>query len=527
MAKATLTNKITTIQELKDVQRQIPRQQLIRLMNLVEQSNTALVSEINKAVDENPALEIMDEESDYNSNIDNSDLMPSSDNFEDGVFSDSSDSEYDYEGNPKELSGSDKYGDENPYEIGFENDSDDLTEAEIEREISRLNAPEIKDRTDNSLIYASHDSQMDLWCRQLDEMEMTDKQSEIAHYLLGSLENNGYLKTDLTTIRYELIVNFNIYAEVSEIEEVLTNFVQQLEPIGTGARSLQECLLLQLRNISEQTASVQMAIRIITESFDHFINKRMSKIRTQLSISQDEMKNAYEIIQKLDPNPVDTSTVFEEKGGYITPDFIITSVDGKLNLSLNNQYIPRLKVSKEFQSPNAYQNRALAQRLEDASNRFIREYVDKANQFISLLSTREKILYNTMYAIMLRQKDYFLSGDDAHLKPMVLKDIANVVGVDIATVSRVSNSKYVLTDFGTISLKHLFSEAVNNEEVSSKAIKSILSDVIENEDKSQPYSDEKLCEIMKEKGYDLARRTVAKYRAQLKIPTSHKRKEVQ
>jgi len=530
MAKTTLENKQTTATTQETVTRTVPRQQLIHLMRLVETSNTELAERINNAVDENPALEIVNDE--YDSKTDISEESPLLDPSGDGDSDDFDESEYDGDGAPTELSGDpeyvdDCYEDSVPDGTTVDAEDDHLSTAEIDRELNRLNAPEIKERTDNSMIYAVRESQMELWQRQLGEMEMTPTQADIAYVLLGSLENNGFFTIDLMAFKYDLENRFDLKVEISEIEYVLTHFIQTLEPIGTGARDLRECLLLQLKNRTVQDADTQLAIRVLEEAYDAFINKKYPKIRSQLSISQEEVKRAFDVIKKLDPHPVDMTSDFVEKGGYITPDFIIRFDGKKLNLELNKSFIPKVAINKEYQTPNAYLNKDTAKRLEDEANRFIREYVDKGNQFIMLLETRDKILYNTMYAIMKRQEEYFMTGDESRLRPMILKDIADVVGVDIATVSRVSNSKYVLTDFGTKSLKSLFSEAVNSEDVSSKAIKSILNDVIKGEDKSHPYSDEKLCEIMKEKGFDIARRTIAKYREQLKIPTSHRRKVVE
>ncbi len=306
----------------------------------------------------------------------------------------------------------------------------------------------------------------------------------------------------------------------------MTHFVQELDPPGTGARNLQECLLLQLDRIPDPTAAHDIARTLITQHFDLLTKRHYDKILSVMEISDKELKSALEIIQKLDPRPASQESPMQKNAEVIIPDFTITNQDGKLVLTLNNQYIPKVRINKEFSNEYRFLSKEEYNRRKAEAERFMKKYVDDGLQFIKTLSLRELLLYNTMYAIMQHQRDYFLTGDNKDLKPMILKTIAQEVGADISTISRVSNSKYVQTDFGIIPLKHLFSEAVNDDDISSKEIKQILGDLIEAEDKKKPLSDDKICAMLNEKGYNIARRTIAKYREQLGIPVARLRKEL-
>lgn len=497
-------------QEQKAAQRQIATQQTIRLMQLVELPYTSLEQEILKEVDENPALETYDE------NVDEPEQ----------TTEETPDLEYDENGVPLELSDKQLPEDEIFKEDYYRDDDiDDYpSEREIENRIQRLNAPDSSDRKESLGVFTR--SIQEDWIGQLGEMEISGKQYDIAKYLIGCLDEKGYCTIDLQTVANELLYTQNIYTSAQEVEQVLTGYIQELDPAGTGARNTRECLLIQLHRISDPDEATLLATRVIDNTFDALTRKHYDKICQSLGVSSEALKQALNVITKLDPRPADSASEMEKKSEYINPDFIISSDGSELTLTLNNQYVPKVRINKEFSNEYRFMTKEANEKKREAAEKFMREYVDKANQFIGTLSTREMILYNTMYAIMRRQERYFLTGDDAELKPMILKNIAEEVNLDVSTVSRVSNSKYVQTDFGTIPLKHLFSEAVNDEDVSSKEIKSILSEVIAEEDKQSPLSDEKLCAILKEKSYDIARRTVAKYREQLGIPVARLRKEL-
>ncbi len=497
-------------QEQKTVQKQIATQQTIQLMRLVEMPYTSLEQEIRKEVDENPALETYSDDVEVNNDANEVTEVE----------------EFDENGDPLDLS------QELPADEIFKEDyyrDDDLddypTEREIENQIQRLNAPEEDPSRDRQGVF--YNSLQEQWQLQLGAMDMTEQQRLIADYIVGVLDEDGYLRSDLQAIANEMLYIQNVYTDVQEVELVLTKYVQDLDPAGTGARDLQECLLLQLQRRTEQDDDVRLATRILQECYPYFIKKHYDKITTLLEISDEQLKRALSVIKKLDPRPADTTSPMEKSAGIIHPDFTITSYDGKLDLQLNNQYVPKVRINKEFSNEYRFLTKEEAARKREEAERFMKEYVDKANQFIGFLTTREMILYNTMYAIMQHQRQYFLTGSDTELKPMILKTIAQEVKLDVSTISRVSNSKYVQTDFGIIPLKHLFSEAVSDDEdVSSKVVKSILGEIIQGEDKAKPLSDEKLCEVLKQKGYNVARRTVAKYREQLGIPVARMRKEM-
>lgn len=501
-------NKITL--EQKNVQRQVGLPLTLQLMRLVEMPYASLEQEIRNAVDENPALEIYDENDGETEN-----------------HEEFASEEYDANGDPLELSNEqlpedeifkeDYYRDNDDYDDGF-------SDLQLENYISKLNAPDELPRNPKSDVY--YESLHEQWQLQLDAMEMTEKQSKIAAYLTGTLDDAGYLQADLQAIVNELLYTEYIQTNVEEVEYVLTHFVQELDPPGVGARNLQECLLLQLDRLPEATPAVSNARVIITQYFDLLTKRHYDKILSAMELTDEELRAALEIIQKLDPRPVSQDTPMLKNAEIIIPDFTITNQDGKLTLTLNNQYVPKVRINKEFSNEYRFLSKEEYDRRKSEAERFMKKYVDDGMQFIKTLSLREMLLYNTMYAIMQHQREYFMSGDDKDLKPMILKTIAQEVGADISTISRVSNSKYVQTDFGIIPLKHLFSEAVNDDDVSSKEIKKMLGDLISTEDKKKPLSDDKICSMLQEKGYNIARRTVAKYREQMGIPVARLRKEL-
>jgi len=496
--------------EQKNVQRQLGLPLTVQLMHLVELPYTSLEQEIRNTVDDNPALEIYDEDA---AEQEPREELPRE--------------EYDDNGDPLELS-SEQLPEDEIFKEEYYRDSDDYDEGfsdfQLENIIAKVNAPDEQRRNPKADVY--YESVHEQWQGQLGEMDMTERQSQIANYLIGTLDDAGYLHADLQAIVNELTFTEYIQTDLAEVEYVLTHFVQELDPAGTGARNLQECLLLQLDRSPEPTPAQLLARTIVAQHFDLLTKRHYSKLLSQLSISDTELKAALEVIQKLDPRPVSQETPLQKNGDAINPDFTITSSDGKLTLTLNNQYVPKVRINKEFSNEYRFLSKEEYERRSAEADRFIKKYVDDGMQFIKTLSLREKLLYNTMYAIMRHQKAYFLTGDDKELKPMILKTIADEVGTSVSTISRVSNSKYVQTDFGIIPLKHLFSEAVNDDDVSSKEIKQMLGDLVEAEDKKKPLSDDKICDLLKKKGYNIARRTVAKYREQLGIPVARLRKEL-
>jgi len=463
--------------------------QTVQLMRLVELSTTNLEQEILKEVEENPALEIdndieIQEEYPLVAKIDNR-----HDDFDVWVDHYESD-EYDH------------------YD-------DYLLEGNHRAKENGYFSP--------TATYGN--SFQENMLQQLQEFDLSEKESLIAEYLIGCLDENGYLLVDLQNIVMDFLLTYHVQVTVKEVEEVLLNVIQQFEPVGIGARNIRESLLLQL-NLKEETNNVALAKKILTEHFDIFAKKQYEKLQGVLKIKDDTLRNVITEILKLHPYPVFTSTPLENKATQITPDFIITIEEGELVLNLNHYHIPKLKVNQEFKNQFSLHNPHLSKEKKMEAEQFIKENVAQAKSFIGTLNLRELVLYDTMYAIMDKQRAYFLSGDDKKLKPMILKDIATRVNLDISTVSRVSNSKYVQTPFGTIPLKHLFSESIGNEDVSSKEVKSFISELIEKENKSKPLTDDELCNQLKKNGYDIARRTIAKYREQMNIPVARLRKEL-
>jgi len=459
--------------------------QTVQLMHLIELSNVNLEQEILKEVEENPALEI---ESDFETQEPEQfepELDPNFDDFKDYYNEDEYDS-YDYR-----LQDHNRSGNEAQY----------------------------------SPLATYTTSLQENLLQQLHEFELSERELLIAEYLIGCLDESGFLQVNTQNIVMDFLITYNMHITPQEVERILQNVIQQFEPVGIGARTIQECLILQL-NQEEETDTLVLAKKILNEHFDTFTKKQYDKLRILLHVSNDALKNAVAKILKLQPYPVVFFENSENRANQITPDFIITVEEGELILNLNNHHIPKLKVNKGFVNQFSFNNPHLSKEKKKEAERFIKENVAQAKSFIGTLNLRELVLFDTMYAIMDKQRAYFLSGDDKDLKPMILKDIATMVNMDISTVSRVSNSKYVQTPFGTVSLKHLFSESIGNEYISSKKVKSLLTELIENESKTKPLTDEVLYKKLKEKGYEIARRTIAKYREQLNIPVARLRKEI-
>lgn len=364
--------------------------------------------------------------------------------------------------------------------------------------------------------------------QQLDLIPLSDKDFQIGQQIIGSLDDDGYLRRSITSLIDDLAFSQNVFAEEAEVEEIL-KLIQSFEPAGVGARDLQECLLIQLRKKDQSNLVIQKAIRIVENYLDEFTRKHYDKLERILNMDSDELKEVVTEILKLNPKPGDSSEV-NTKQLQIIPDFHISNNDGTLLLTLNAQNAPELRVSRSYQEMFEHYEKVSQKdkKLKEAVQ-FVKQKLDSAKWFIDAIKQRQQTLLKTMNAIMHYQYDYFLTGDERNLKPMILKDIADRIGMDISTVSRVANSKYVQTEFGTFLLKSFFSEAIqteSGEEVSNKEVKKILEECIGNEDKRHPLADEKLAEILKDKGYNIARRTVAKYREAMNIPVARLRKEL-
>jgi RNA polymerase sigma-54 factor len=366
---------------------------------------------------------------------------------------------------------------------------------------------------------------------QLHLCEFDDRQYHLADQLIGSMDDDGYLRRDLKAMVDDLAFSQNIQTTEEELQEILSE-IQTFEPPGVGARSLQECLLLQLIRKDDNSEPFLHAEKILSDYMDEFTRKHYEKIIERMNISEEKLKAAMQEILKLNPRPGSSAYEGKRSVQHIIPDFIIVNNDGVLELSLNSKNAPELKLSREYKEMLAHyvkdkKNKSNRSAKEAVS--FVRQKIEAAKWFIDALKQRQNTLFGTMHAIMDYQYEFFLDGDQKKLKPMVLRDIAQITGLDISTVSRVSNSKYVQMPYGTYLLKSFFSEAMqteSGEEVSSKEVKQILSDSVGTEDKRNPVTDDALAAILKEKGYTIARRTVAKYREMLGIPVARLRKQL-
>ena len=363
---------------------------------------------------------------------------------------------------------------------------------------------------------------------QLNTFRLNDNDYQIAKFLIGSIDDSGYIRRPLLDLMDDLAFTQNIYTDIETIENVL-NVVQQLDPPGVGARNLQECLLIQLQR-KVQTPNTELAAAMIENAFEQFTKKHYQKLLKKFSITEIQLKDAIIEIERLNPKPGSSFSNNLRSIEHVVPDFTIKIVDGELELTLNGRNAPELHVSKSYNEMLlGYKASKEKSKAQKEAVLFIKQKLDAAKWFIDAIRQRQQTLLLTMSAIMHYQKDYFLSGDEEQLRPMILKDIADEVDMDVSTISRVANSKYVDTPYGTKLIKEFFSESMTNdqgEEVSTREIKSILKTVISEEDKKKPLTDEKLAKILKEKGYPIARRTVAKYREQLDLPVARLRKEI-
>lgn len=482
---------------LKLSQKLSPQQ--IQLMKLIQLPTQAFEQRLKEEMNENPALEAgKEEEEDYEK-----------DEFENEEFDD-----YDE----------------------FENDRIDAEDVNIDEYLNNDETPEYKLQANNysdddeereSPLAAPVSFHQDL-INQLNTFILNDEEREIAEFLVGSIDDMGYIRRSIVDIVDDMAFTQGIYTDEKTVEKIL-NVIHELEPSGVGARDLQECLLLQLRH-KTPTESVALAITIIESQFDAFSKKHYDKLQQKFNISQEQLKKGIEEIEKLNPKPGNSFTGNNKMIEHVVPDFAIRIVEGELELTLNGRNAPSLHVSKDYQEMmQTYKVSRDKSTAQKEAVQFIKQKLDSAKWFIDAIRQRQETLYVTMNAIMHYQQEYFLEGDETKLKPMILKDIADMVGLDISTISRVANSKYVETPYGTKLIKEFFSEAMKNdqgEDVSTLEIKKILQNVIEEEDKRKPLPDDQLAEILKEKGYPIARRTIAKYREQLDIPVARMRKKI-
>ena len=363
---------------------------------------------------------------------------------------------------------------------------------------------------------------------QLGYLNLSEKEETIGKQLIGSIDNDGYIRRDLEAVVNDLAFSVNVETSEEEVECVLKK-IQYFDPPGIGCRNLQECLYLQLQRKDNKDPLVMAAIKIVMLCFEEFKKKHFTKIQKKLNLSEEQLRNAVTIITRLNPKPGGYTNSYE-KTQYLTPDFILKEVNGKLVVSLNSKNAPELKISRSYADMlDSYSKAKKKDKKIRQTVSFVKQKLDAAKWFIDAIKQRQDTLLKTMRAIVDYQFDFFMSGDGSKLKPMILKDIAQEISMDISTVSRVANSKSIQTDFGLFPLKFFFSESItteSGEDVSSKEVKFYLKDIIDKENKRKPLSDDKLERMLKEKGYNIARRTVAKYREQLNIPVARLRKEL-
>jgi len=487
-------------QHLRLQQKLSPQQ--IQLMKLIQLPVMALEQRIKEELETNPALEEDDEsapeaEEDFSDDeISTSDDEIETEDTENTIQND----EVSYE----DFVDEDEFADYK-YQVNNNGKDNDFKEIPV-REVTNFH---------------------DLLEEQLGMLDLEEKEYTIGLYLIGCIDDDGYIRRDTNSIVDDLAFTQNINATSEEVEAII-KLLQQLDPPGIAARTLQECLLLQLERLENQTKEVHYAIDVVKLCMEEFSKKHYDKISRKLNISEEDLKEILHEITKLNPKPGSTSEQGSKNIQEVIPDFFISSTDGILELSLTQRNMPELKVSQEYLEMLTRYNKAKDKSGKEASG-FIKNKIETAQWFIDALFQRQQTLLIAMNAIMQYQKEYFVTGDETKLKPMILKDIAEKVGLDISTVSRVANSKYVTTPFGTFPLKFFFSESLSTdsgEEVSSREVKKILADCIGAEDKRKPLTDDALCTILKQKGYNIARRTVAKYREQLDLPVARMRKEI-
>ena len=480
--------------QLKLGQKLAPQQ--IQLMKLIQLHTLEFEEELERELEENPALEKVtdDKEEDY----DNLGNDYESDGTE-SIETDFNVDEYLYDDEPSYKTASSNYS---PDDEEFDNESL-LTEGQT--------------------IY-------EYLLEQIRLSNISDEELKIAEYLIGNLDNDGYLRRDLKSIVDDLAFSQGIYTDIPKLEYILENYIQKLEPAGVGARNLQECLLLQIEKKVSDNPNVGIAASILKNQFDALSNKHYSKIIQRYNIDEEQLKDVLEEIAKLSPKVggnFDTQTITINQ--EIIPDFIIQVKDNEVIPMLNNKNAPTLRVSNEYKEIlETYSNDKSSPEHKQAAL-FIKQKLDAAKWYIDAVNQRQNTLIQTITAIAKMQKEYFITGDEKNIKPMILKDISDITGFDISTISRVVKSKYADTPHGIVYLKNLFSDSLTNdegEEVSTKEIKNHLQEIIDKENKKKPLTDDALVTALKEKGYNIARRTIAKYREQLNIPVARLRKEL-
>ncbi len=478
--------------------------QQIQLMKLLQVPTANLEERIKEELEENPALEVgEDGHDDYNDD-------PKDE------FDSSNEEDFDSDGSPDEY--------ENLDLSEYVNDSDDEVG---DYKLRDENYPEMDE---GKVIPIRVETTFhDMLLTQLGLMKLDERSHKIAEQIVGSIDDDGYLRRELTSIADDLAFRQNIVATEKEIEALIKN-IQQFDPPGICARDLKECLVLQLKRKLTEGKEVEQAMLVLDKYFDEFTKKHYEKIQRGLGLDDVHLKAVINQIIKLNPKPGGNIGQINKAESYIIPDFFIFNNAGMLELTLNSKNAPDLRISEGYRDMmKDYERGTKKDKRQKEAVLFIKQKIDSAKWFIDMIKQRQQTLIGTMQSIMNYQQLFFLTGDETTLKPMILKDIAEMTGLDISTVSRVANSKFVQTEFGAYRLKFFFSESLSTdsgEEVSPREVKKILSNLIEAEDKHKPLSDEQLTDMLQEKGYNIARRTVAKYREQLNLPVARLRKQL-
>jgi RNA polymerase sigma-54 factor len=478
--------------------------QQIQLMKLLQVPTANLETRIKEELEENPALELEEDAYDENEEIKDE-------------FSENGEEEYD------EPDGSEEEYDNIDVSEYVSEGDDEIADYKLKDD----NYPE--EDEGRQLPHKSESSFFDMLISQLGLLKLEEKEQRIAVQIVGSIDEDGYLRRETAAIVDDLAFRQNVDATDAEVEAVIKK-IQQFDPPGVAARDLKECLTIQLLKLKDEGKNVDTAILAIKKYFEEFTKKHYEKIQRGLNLTDEQLKEVMLQITKLNPKPGGSVTEVNKAETYVVPDFFIINNGGKLELTLNSRNAPELRISEGYRDMlKEYDRGAKKDKRQKEAVMFIKQKIDSAKWFIDAIKQRQQTLLHTMTAIMTHQEDFFLTGDETSLRPMILKDIAEKTNLDISTVSRVANSKFVQTEFGTYRLKFFFSESLSTEsgeEVSTREVKKILSDLIEFEDKKHPLSDERLTELLQEKGYNIARRTVAKYREQLNIPVARLRKEL-
>lgn len=482
--------------QIKLGQKLAPQQ--IQLMKLIQLHTLEFQEELERELEENPALEVVKEDSGDEDNFSSLDSDYESEGSE-SIDTDFDVDEYLYDDEPSYKTAS----------SNFSADDEDF---------------------DNESLLTEGQSLYDYLMEQIHLSSIDDEDLKIAEYIIGNLDNDGYLRREIKAIVDDLAFSQGIYTTQEKVKEILENYVQKLDPAGVGARDLQECLLLQIEKKVSRDQSVILAGNILRHQFDALTNKHYGKIINKYDIEEEDLKDALEVISKLSPKVggnFDTQTITINQ--EIIPDFVIQIKDGNVIPLLNSRNAPTLRVSEEYKEILSTYSHDKNSAEHKQAALFIKQKLDAAKWYIDAINQRQNTLMQTISAIVKLQKEYFLTGDEKNIKPMILKDVADITGFDISTISRVVKSKYADTPSGIILLKNLFSDSLTNddgEEVSTKEIKNHLQEVISHEDKRKPLTDDALVDVLKEKGYNIARRTIAKYREQLNIPVARLRKEL-